>query len=68
MSAADDAGHEIKLSAEQQTSAVEQITIAAGEAARITRKTEADAVQTRNTAAHLSSLSRDLRHIVGASY
>jgi methyl-accepting chemotaxis protein len=68
VSAANEAGREIERFTEQQSSAVEQVNIAAGEAAVGTRQSEADAVQTRKTAAHLSSLSRDLRHMVGAVY
>jgi methyl-accepting chemotaxis protein len=68
VSSANDAGRDIELSSKQQSSAVEQINIAVGEAARVTRETEAAAAHTRKTAAHLSSLSRDLRQIVGAAY
>ncbi|MEV6848021.1 methyl-accepting chemotaxis protein [Actinoplanes sp. NPDC051411] len=68
VSSASDAGRDIELSSRQQSSAVEQINIAVGEAARATRETEAAAAHTRKTAAHLSSLSQDLRQIVGAAY
>jgi methyl-accepting chemotaxis protein len=60
-----DATREIELSTKQQTTAVEQVNVAASDTARVTRETEASAVQTRQTAAHLSSLSGDLLDLVG---
>jgi methyl-accepting chemotaxis protein len=60
-----DATREIELSTKQQTTAVEQVNVAAGDTARVTRETEASAVQTKQTAAHLSSLSTDLLDLVG---
>ena len=60
-----DATREIELSTKQQTTAVEQVNVAASDTARVTRETEASAVQTRQTAAHLSSLSGDLLELVG---
>jgi CHASE3 domain sensor protein len=68
VSSVNDTGRDIELSTKQQSSAVEQINAAAAEAARTTRENEAAAAHTRKTAAHLSSLSRDLRQIVGAAY
>ena len=56
---------EIELSTKQQTTAVEQVNVAASDTARVTRETEASAVQTRQTASHLSSLSGDLLDLVG---
>jgi methyl-accepting chemotaxis protein len=60
-----DATREIELSTKQQTTAVEQVNVAASDTARVTRETEASAVQTKQTAAHLSSLSGDLLDLVG---
>jgi methyl-accepting chemotaxis protein len=60
-----DATREIELSTKQQTTAVEQVNVAASDTARVTRETEASAVQTKQTAAHLSSLSGDLLNLVG---
>ena len=60
-----DATREIELSTKQQTTAVEQVNVAASDTARVTRETEASAVQTRQTASHLSSLSSDLLELVG---
>jgi methyl-accepting chemotaxis protein len=64
---AHDAGREIELSTQQQTSAVEQVNASAADTARITRDTEAGAVQTKQTAAQLSTLSDGLRVLVGAA-
>jgi methyl-accepting chemotaxis protein len=61
-----DATREIELSTKQQTTAVEQVNVAASDTARVTRETEASAVQTKQTAAHLSSLSGDLLDLVGS--
>jgi len=60
-----DATREIELSTKQQTTAVEQVNVAASDTARVTRETEASAVQTRQTASHLSSLSGELLDLVG---
>jgi methyl-accepting chemotaxis protein len=60
-----DATREIELSTKQQTSAVEQVNVAASDTARVTRETEASAVQTKQTASHLSTLSSDLLDLVG---
>jgi methyl-accepting chemotaxis protein len=60
-----DATREIELSTKQQTTAVEQVNVAASDTARVTRETEASAVQTRQTASHLSNLSSDLLDLVG---
>ncbi len=60
-----DATREIELSTKQQTTAVEQVNVAASDTARVTRETEASAVQTRQTASHLSNLSGDLLQLVG---
>jgi methyl-accepting chemotaxis protein len=60
-----DATREIELSTKQQTTAVEQVNVAASDNARVTRETEASAVQTRQTASHLSNLSGDLLELVG---
>ncbi len=60
-----DATREIELSTKQQTTAVEQVNVAASDTARVSRETEASAVQTRQTATHLSTLSGDLLDLVG---
>jgi methyl-accepting chemotaxis protein len=60
-----DAAREIELSTKQQTTAVEQVNVAASDNARVTRETEASALQTRQTASHLSNLSSDLLELVG---
>jgi methyl-accepting chemotaxis protein len=60
-----DATREIELSTKQQSTAVEQVNVAASDTARVTRETEASAVQTKQTAAHLSTLSSDLLDLVG---
>jgi methyl-accepting chemotaxis protein len=61
-----DATREIELSTKQQTTAVEQVNVAATDTARVSRETEASAVQTRQTAAHLSTLSGELLDLVGS--
>ncbi|WP_240670541.1 methyl-accepting chemotaxis protein [Actinoplanes solisilvae] len=61
-----DATREIELSTKQQTTAVEQVNVAASDTARVTRETEASAVQTKQTAAHLSTLSGELLDLVGS--
>ncbi|PRX20899.1 methyl-accepting chemotaxis protein [Actinoplanes italicus] len=65
VSTTNDATREIELSTKQQTTAVEQVNVAASDTARVSRETEASAVQTRQTAAHLSTLSSDLLEMVG---
>jgi methyl-accepting chemotaxis protein len=60
-----DATREIELSTKQQTTAVEQVNVAASDTARVTRETEASATQTRQTASHLSGLSSNLLELVG---
>jgi methyl-accepting chemotaxis protein len=60
-----DATREIELSTKQQSTAVEQVNVAASDTARVTRETEASAVQTKQTAAHLSTLSSNLLELVG---
>ncbi|NMO54274.1 methyl-accepting chemotaxis protein [Actinoplanes sp. TBRC 11911] len=60
-----DATREIELSTKQQTTAVEQVNVAAADTARVTRQTETNATQTKQTAAHLSQLSSDLLELVG---
>ncbi len=61
-----DATREIELSTKQQTTAVEQVNVAASDTARVTRETEASATQTRQTAAHLAGLSGNLLDLVGS--
>jgi methyl-accepting chemotaxis protein len=65
VSTTNDATREIELSTKQQTTAVEQVNIAASDTARVSRETEASAVQTKQTATHLSTLSSDLLEMVG---
>jgi methyl-accepting chemotaxis protein len=61
-----DATREIELSTKQQSTAVEQVNLAASDTARVTRETEVSAVQTRQTASHLSTLSSELLDLVGS--
>jgi CHASE3 domain sensor protein len=63
-----DATREIELSTKQQTTAVEQVNVAAADTARVARENEASAVQTKQTAAHLSTLSGDLLDLVGSAH
>ncbi|WP_236048580.1 methyl-accepting chemotaxis protein [Paractinoplanes ovalisporus] len=65
VSTTSDATREIELSTKQQTTAVEQVNVAASDTARVTRETESSAVQTKQTAAHLSTLSGELLDLVG---
>ncbi|MEV6302626.1 methyl-accepting chemotaxis protein [Actinoplanes sp. NPDC051861] len=67
VSTATDASREIELTTKQQSTAVEQVNVAASDTARVTRETEASAMQTRQTASHLTSLSGDLQRLVGAA-
>ncbi|GIF03318.1 methyl-accepting chemotaxis protein [Actinoplanes siamensis] len=60
-----DATREIELSTKQQTTAVEQVNVAVSDTARVSRETESSAVQTKQTAAHLSTLSGELLELVG---
>lgn len=60
-----DATREIELSTKQQSTAVEQVNVAASDTARVTRETEASATQTKQTAAHLANLSSNLLELVG---
>ena len=60
-----DATREIELSTKQQTTAVEQVNLAASDTARVTRETEASATQTKQTASHLNGLSTELLQLVG---
>ncbi len=59
-----EAAREIELSTKQQSSAVEQVNIAVASVAQATREGEASSTQTLQTAAQLSSLSKDLVRIV----
>lgn len=61
-----DATREIELSTKQQSTAVEQVNVAAGDTARVSRETESSAVQTKQTAAHLTALSGELLELVGS--
>ncbi|MCM4082348.1 HAMP domain-containing methyl-accepting chemotaxis protein [Paractinoplanes hotanensis] len=65
---AGDASREIELSTKQQTSAVEQVNVAASDTARVSHETEVSALQTKQTAAHLSLLSSDLQKLIGADH
>ena len=65
VSTTNDATREIELSTKQQTTAVEQVNVAASDTARVTRETEASAIQTKQTATHLSNLSGELQDLVG---
>ncbi|MFD1364483.1 methyl-accepting chemotaxis protein [Actinoplanes sichuanensis] len=65
VSTTNDATREIELSTTQQTTAVEQVNVAAADTARVSREGETSATQTRQTAAHLAALSSDLLALVG---
>ncbi|WP_229070216.1 methyl-accepting chemotaxis protein [Actinoplanes sp. DH11] len=65
VSTTNDATREIELSTKQQTTAVEQVNVAAADTARVSREGETSATQTRQTAAHLAALSSDLLALVG---
>jgi methyl-accepting chemotaxis protein len=59
-----EAAREIELSTKQQTTAVEQVTVAITGAAQATKETEVSSGQTLQTAAELSGLSRALLRII----
>ncbi|GAA0733081.1 CHASE3 domain-containing protein [Dactylosporangium roseum] len=61
-----ESAREIELSTKQQTTAVEQVNVAVTDTARVTRESETSAVQTRQTAAHLTGLSTSLLRLVAA--
>jgi methyl-accepting chemotaxis protein len=61
-----ESAREIELSTKQQTTAVEQVNVAVGDTARVTQESETSAVQTRQTAAHLTGLSTTLLRLVTA--
>ena len=62
-----EAAREIELSTKQQSTAVEQVNVAATNVAQATKETEASSGQTLQTAAQLATLSRDLLQIVQAN-
>ena len=59
-----EAAREIELSTKQQTTAVEQVNVAMVNVAQAARETEASSSETLNTAAQLSTLSRDLTRMI----
>jgi methyl-accepting chemotaxis protein len=59
-----EAAREIELSTQQQSTAVEQVTVGVNNVAQTTRETEASAGQTRQTAAQLAGLSTQLLRLV----
>jgi methyl-accepting chemotaxis protein len=59
-----EAAREIELSTKQQSTAVEQVNLAAANVAQATRETEASSGQTFQTASQLASLSRDLMRLI----
>ncbi|MGI5242551.1 methyl-accepting chemotaxis protein [Dactylosporangium sp. CA-139066] len=61
-----ESAREIELSTKQQTTAVEQVNVAVTDTARVTQESESSAVQTRQTAAHLTGLSSSLLRLVSA--
>ncbi|WP_432825042.1 methyl-accepting chemotaxis protein [Dactylosporangium sp. CA-092794] len=61
-----ESAREIELSTKQQTTAVEQVNVAVTDTARVTQESESSAVQTRQTAAHLTGLSTSLLRLVTA--
>ncbi|GIM98294.1 hypothetical protein Ato02nite_100870 [Paractinoplanes toevensis] len=62
-----DATREIELSTQQQSTAMEQVNLAASDTARITQQTGSSAAQTRQTAEHLTTLSRELLELIGTA-
>ena len=60
------AAKEIGLSTKQQSTAVEQVNVAATNVAQAARETEASTGQTLQTASQLAGLSRDLSRLVQA--
>jgi methyl-accepting chemotaxis protein len=61
-----ESAREIELSTKQQTTAVEQVNVAVTDTARVTQESESSAVQTRQTAEHLTGLSTTLLRLVSA--
>jgi len=61
-----DAAREIELSTRQQSTAVEQTNLAVADTARVTREIEVSATQTKQTAAQLAGLGRELLRLVSA--
>jgi methyl-accepting chemotaxis protein len=61
-----ESAREIELSTKQQTAAVEQVNVAVNDTARVTQESETSAVQTRQTAEHLTGLSTSLLRLVSA--
>ncbi len=59
-----EAAREIELSTKQQSTAVEQVNIAASNVAQAAKESEASAAQTVQTASDLSRLSHDLARLV----
>ena len=59
-----EAAREIELSTMQQSTAVEQVTVAVTNVAQATKETEASSSQTFQTATQLSELSRELQRLV----
>jgi len=59
-----EAAREIELSTKQQSSAVEQVNTAVANVAQAAREAEASSGQVLQTAAELTTLSRDLGHLV----
>ncbi|HWB76978.1 MAG TPA: methyl-accepting chemotaxis protein [Nannocystaceae bacterium] len=59
-----EASREIELSTKQQATAVEQVKIAIANVAQASRETETSSAQTLQTAAQLTTLSRDLLRII----
>ena len=62
-----EAAREIELSTKQQSTAVEQVNVAAASVAQTTRETEASSNQVLQTASQLAALSRELMKIVQAN-
>lgn len=61
-----EAAREIELSTKQQSTAVEQVNVAAANVAQASRETESSSAQTLQTAAELAKLSRALLQVVQA--
>jgi methyl-accepting chemotaxis protein len=62
-----EAAREIELSTKQQSTAVEQVNVAAANVAQAIKEMEASSSQTLQTASQLATLSRDLLRVVQSS-
>jgi methyl-accepting chemotaxis protein len=59
-----EAAREIELSTKQQSTAVEQVTVAVADVAQATKETEATSGQVLRTSSELGTLSRELMSLI----